>query len=100
MQTQKQVSIESLASLMPYPIQFESRRRSLQRFLKSDNLNIESLWFPLVKEILKVKFKKSKLLKLAIDRTSVARAKCIPAQFDWGETESPFILATARQERK
>jgi hypothetical protein len=100
LQTQKQVSIELLASLMPYPIQFESRRRSLQRFLKSDGLNIESLCFPLVKEILKVKFKKSKPLKLAIDRTSVASAKCIHAQSDLGETESPFILATARQERK
>jgi hypothetical protein len=27
----KQVSIELLASVWPYPIQFESRRRSLQR---------------------------------------------------------------------
>jgi hypothetical protein len=29
LQSQKQVSIELLATLMPYPIQFESRRRSL-----------------------------------------------------------------------
>lgn len=34
LQTQKQVSIELLATLMPYPIMFESRRRSIQRFLK------------------------------------------------------------------
>jgi len=66
LQSHRQVSIELLASFMPYPIQFESRRRSLQRFLKLDCLNIESLWFPLVKEILKAKFKKSKPLKLAI----------------------------------
>jgi hypothetical protein len=42
LQSQKQVSIELLATLMPYPIQFESRRPSLQRFLKLDSLNIES----------------------------------------------------------
>jgi hypothetical protein len=55
------------------------RRRSLQRFLKLDSLNIESLWFPLVKEILQAKFKKSKPLKLAIDRTLRANAKYIYA---------------------
>ncbi|MEG4495171.1 hypothetical protein [Microcoleus sp. D3_18_C4] len=71
----KQVSLELLASLMPYPIQFESRRRSLQRFLKLDCLQIERLWFPIVQEILKQKFKNHKWLKLAIDRTCRAIQK-------------------------
>ncbi|WP_333154269.1 hypothetical protein [Microcoleus sp. Pol8_C1] len=71
----KQVSLELLASLMPYPIQFESRRRSLQRFLKLDCLQIERLWFPIVQEILKQKFKNHKLLKLAIDPTCRASQK-------------------------
>jgi len=44
-QSQKQVSIELLATLMPNPYQFESRRRSVQRFLKLSSLNFESLWF-------------------------------------------------------
>ena len=69
LQSQKQVSIELLASLMPYPIQFESRRRSLQRFLKLSCLNIESLWFPLVQELVKTKFSQTETLKLIIDRT-------------------------------
>jgi hypothetical protein len=51
LQSQKQVNIELLPTLMPYPIQFESRRRSLQRFLKLDGLTIESLWFPLAKNL-------------------------------------------------
>jgi hypothetical protein len=95
LQSQKQVSIELLATLMPYPIQFESRRRSLQRFLKLDCLNIKNLWFPLVIKILQAKFKKSKPLKQAIDRMLRAIAKCIYAQFGFGETEYPFIRATA-----
>jgi hypothetical protein len=65
----KQVSLGLLASLMPYPIQFESHRRSLQRFFKLDCLQIERLWFPIVQEILKEKFKNHKSLKVAIDRT-------------------------------
>ncbi len=45
LQSHRQVSIELLTSVMPYPIQIESRKRSLQRFLKLDCLNIDSLWF-------------------------------------------------------
>jgi hypothetical protein len=73
LQCQRQVSIELLASLMPYPILFESRRISVQRFLKLSRLDIETLWFPLVQEIVKAKLKKAQSLKLTIDRTSVAR---------------------------
>jgi len=96
LQSHRQVSIKLLASVMPYPIQFESRRRSLQRFLNSDCLNIKSLWFPLIKEILKAKFKKSKPLKLVIDRTLRASAQCIYAQSSLGKTKYPLILATTR----
>ena len=98
LQSHRQVSIELLASVMPYPIQFESQRRSLQRFFKLDCLNIESLWFPLVKEILTAKFKKSKPLKLAIDRTLRASSQHIYAQSGLGKTKYLLILATTRQE--
>jgi hypothetical protein len=54
---------------MPYPITFESRRRAIQRFLKLSALNIEKLWFPLIKYILSTQFNKQKDLIVAIDRT-------------------------------
>jgi hypothetical protein len=69
LQVKKQVSIESLATGMPYPILFESRRRGIQRFLKLPILNVESLWFPLIKYVLRTKVHKQKELKVAIDRT-------------------------------
>jgi Transposase DDE domain len=69
LQTHKQVSIELLGTLMPYPILFESRRRSIQRFLKLPILKIENLWFPLIKYILRTQFKKQQELRVAIDRT-------------------------------
>jgi hypothetical protein len=90
LQSQKQVSIELLATLMPYPIQFESRRRSLQRFLKLDSLHIESLWFPLVKEILQAKFKKSKPLKLAIDRTQWRTQNIFMLSIIWEKRSIPL----------
>ena len=69
LQAHKQVSIESLATVMPYPIAFESRRRAIQIFLKLPTLNIEKLWFPLIKYILRTQFNKQKDLIVAIDRT-------------------------------
>jgi len=68
-QPHKQVSIESLATVMPYPITFESRIRAIQKFLKLPTLNIEKLWFPLIKYILRTQFNKQKDLIIAIDRT-------------------------------
>jgi hypothetical protein len=73
LQSHRQVNIELLASLMPYPILFESLRISVQRFLKLSSLEIETLCFPLVQGIVKAKLKKAQSLKLTIDRTSVAR---------------------------
>ena len=69
LQLHKQVSIEWLASLMPYSILFESRRRSIQRFLKLSCLDLKNLWFSIVQELIKTKFSRSQSLKLNIDRT-------------------------------
>ena len=90
LQSQKQVNVELRATLMPYPIQFESRRCSLQRFLKLDCLNIENLWFPLVIKILQAKFKKSKPLKLAIDRTQWRSQNVFMLSLIWEKRSIPL----------
>jgi len=38
-------SIEGLANAFPLPIQFESRRRKIQRLLSLNELKIETIWF-------------------------------------------------------
>jgi hypothetical protein len=86
----KQVSRELLASLMPYPIQFESCRRSLQRFLKLDCLQIERLWFPIVQEILKEKFKNHKSLKFAIERTQLRDKNVFVISMIWDKRAIPL----------
>lgn len=70
LQFHKTVTLEKLATLFPQPIRFESRRRSIQRFLALPQLSVKLLWFPLLKRWVKIsKFKKGKRLILAIDRT-------------------------------
>jgi len=69
LQSHKQVSIEALATAMGYPILFESRRRSIQRFLKLPHLKAERIWFPIIKYILRTQFKKKQKLMITMDRT-------------------------------
>ncbi len=90
LQCHKTVSIEALATLMPYPIKFESRRRNIQRFLKLDCLQIETLWFPLIEIILKEKFKPQYPLKLAIDRTQWRDKNVFMISLIWDKRAIPL----------
>ncbi|WP_231859718.1 IS4 family transposase [Microcystis aeruginosa] len=67
----KQAKLEILAEALPIPILFESRRKKLKRFLKLEILNIERIWFPCLKEMLKQqeRFTIKGLVYIAIDRT-------------------------------
>jgi len=47
-QSEKQVRLERLVRVFPYPITTESRRRKLQRFLDLPQLTISLIWFPLI----------------------------------------------------
>src|SRR4028119_505051 len=69
LQSQKQVRIERLAATIPLPIQQNSRRRHLQRFLTLNALSVVLLWFPIIEEILKRQFKSRSRLVIALDRT-------------------------------
>ncbi|MDZ4876890.1 MAG: IS4 family transposase IS8402 [Chroococcidiopsis cubana SAG 39.79] len=69
LQQQKQVRIERLAAALPLPIQQNSRRRHLQRFLSLNALSVVLLWFPLIEEILKRHFQPQSQLIIALDRT-------------------------------
>jgi len=72
LQTIKQVQLEALATALPLPIIFESRRRKLQRFLKLPQLTFKTLWFPIILAWIEAEFDESSCLSLAIDRTSWA----------------------------
>jgi hypothetical protein len=70
LQFHKQVTIERLATVFPQPIKFESRRRSIQRFLLLPQISTKFLWFPVLKRWVKIyKLKKGLRLTFAIDRT-------------------------------
>jgi len=69
LQSQKQVKIERLAATLPLPIQQNSRRRHIQRFLSLNKLSVVLLWFPLIQQIMTRHIAKGKQLIIALDRT-------------------------------
>jgi hypothetical protein len=69
LQKERQVSLERLATLFAQPIQFESRRRNLQRFLILPQLSIKGVWIPIVQYWLKQHFERGQRLLVVIDRT-------------------------------
>ncbi len=77
LQNLKQISLEKLATAIPLPILFESRRKKLQRFLSLPSLNVKTLWFPILQKWLAQKFSENQVLYLAIDRTSWERKNLI-----------------------
>lgn len=70
LQAHKQVKISRLAATLPLPIQENSRRRHIQRFLNLTRLSVVLVWFPLIKEIIMQRIPKGKQLIIALDRTA------------------------------
>ena len=73
LQDVKKVSLEKLSTALPLPILFNSRRKKIQRFLSLPIINIEKLWFPIIKNWITQKFTSSQNIYLVIDRTNWAR---------------------------
>jgi hypothetical protein len=68
LQKERNISLERLAMLFAQPIQFDSRRRNLQRFLLLPQLQPKSLWFPFIKYWIKQKRGRGKQIELVVDR--------------------------------
>jgi Transposase DDE domain len=68
-QSHKTIQLEKIAALLPIPIQYESRRKHIQRFLALPIGTVQCIWYPIFKKWLKINRERSKTCYLAIDRT-------------------------------
>lgn len=89
LQSIKKVSLEGIATAIPIPILFESRRRRLQRFLSLPNLTMEKTWFPIVKAWLKVNFKIEEMIYIVIDRTNWENTNLFVVSVVWNKRAFP-----------
>ena len=99
-QSEKQVRLERLVRVFPYPITTESRRRKLQRFFDLPQLTISLIWFPLITYWLTTYCPIGQRLSIAIDPTSVGVYQSVHALIDLAEKGYPIILVFITQIRK
>jgi Transposase DDE domain len=92
LQSIKKVSLETLATVLPIPITFESRRKRIQRFLSSSNLSIDKIWFPIVAAWLENEFNSEKIIHVVIDRTNWACVNLFMISIVWDKRAFPVYF--------
>jgi hypothetical protein len=90
LQSIKQVRLERLANAFPFPIQFESRRRKIQKLLSLPQLTIKNIWFPLIQVWLKAEFQPTQVLHIAIDRTNWRRINLLMVSLIYDKRAIPL----------
>ncbi len=106
-QKYRNVRLSDLAERFPQPIKYQSRVRSLQRFLNLPKLSAKLLWFPIIQQILKQEFRphtsnrkqrrRSQKLKLIhqgyllliLDRTQWQNRNLMVLSLAWGHHAIP-----------
>lgn len=92
LQSIKKVSLETLATALPIPITFESRRKKLQRFLSAANFTIEKIWFPIVTSWLETYFTSEDIIYVVIDRTNWKRINLLMISVVWDKRAFPVYF--------
>jgi len=92
LQSIKTVRLETLATALPLPILFESRRHKLQNFLSVLGVKVEQLWFPMFASWLKDNFAHYRVLYLAIDRTSWKSINLLMVSLIWEHRAIPIYF--------
>jgi hypothetical protein len=91
LQSEKQVKLERLARMFPYPITIESRRRKLQRFLELPQLTLNLLWYPLITYWLATYCQAGKTLTIVIDRTQWGSINLLMVSLVWEQRAIPLF---------
>src|SRR4028119_2430338 len=99
LRSEKQVRLERLARVFPYPITTESRRK-LQRFLDLPQLTIALLWHPLIAYWLTTYCPVGQSLSIAIDRSQWGCINLFTMARALAKKSHPIILVAFTKIRK
>ena len=92
LQSIKKVRLEALATALPIPIRFASRRKKIQRFLSSPSLTIDKIWLPIVTTWLATYFADGEIVYLVIDRTNWACVNLLMISVVWDKRAFPVYF--------
>ena len=90
LQSIKQVKLEALATALPLPITFNSRRKKIQRFLSLPQLTLSTIWFPILQTWLKAEFEPQEVLYITIDRTNWECINLLMISLIWDKRAYPL----------
>lgn len=82
-----------MATAIPIPIIFESRRRKIQRFLLLPNLTLEKIWFPIVTTWLENNFTSQQIIYVVMDRTNWASVNLFLVSVVWDKRAFPIYFS-------
>ncbi|NET46896.1 IS4 family transposase [Okeania sp. SIO2B3] len=86
----KIVQISKLSAYFPLPIQSESRRKHIQRFLTLKQLSLPIFWFPLVKIMINTLLLSTSELVLVLDRTQWQNINILMISVVWKKRALPI----------
>ena len=92
LQSIQNIALESLATQLPMPILFESRRKRIQRFLSLPSFTVEKIWLPIVKVWLEKTFTDQSIVYLVIDRTTWANINLFMVSVVWENRSFPVYF--------
>lgn len=92
LQSIQNIALESLATQLPMPILFESRRKRIQRFLSLPSFTVEEIWLPIVKAWLEKTFTAQSIVYLVIDRTTWANINLFMVSVVWENRSFPVYF--------
>ena len=90
LQSEKQVKLEQLARVFPYPITAESRRRKLQRFLNLPQLTQRQIWYSLITYWLTTYCQVGQTLSIVIARTQWGYINLLLVSLVWEKRAIPL----------
>ena len=92
LQSLKKVRLEALATTLPIPITFASRRKKIQRFLSSPSLTIAKIWLPIVTVWLNTYFVSGEIVYVVIDRSHWSRVNLLMISVVWDKRAFPVYF--------
>jgi len=91
-QAQRYVQLGKLASDLPLPITYESRRKKIQRFLMLPQQTVQKIWGTLITDLLNLYFHPTESLHIAIDRTKWSQFNFLIISIIWDKRAIPLYF--------
>jgi hypothetical protein len=92
LQAIKSLSLEKLATALPFPILFDSRKKKIQRLLMLPHLGFKIVWFPILLLLIPQLFPLHTPLYLAVDRTSWRRTNLLVVSLIYDQRAIPVYI--------